>query len=112
MRITMLLIAVLVSLYGKVSLAANTGSHGVSLPNGAVRIGEDRFRLPDSLEASLKWYKSVYRPERYQRNLIANQPGLKAYHVSNPDPKGEWEGFNLYSYQGETRLYVLSRTKK
>jgi hypothetical protein len=112
MRITTLLITVLVSLFGTVSHAANTGSHGVSLPNGAVRVSEDRFRLPDSLEASLKWYKSVYRPEKYLRTLITNQPGLKAYHVSNPDPKGEWEGFNLYSYQGETRLYVLGRTKK
>ena len=112
MRITTLFITVLVGLLGTTVQAANTGSHGVSLPNGAVRVSEDRFRLPESLEASLKWYKSVYRPERYPRNLIANQPGLKAYHVSNPDPKSEWEGFNIYSYQGETRLYVLSRTKK
>lgn len=112
MRRTTLLIAVLVSLFGTVAQAANTGSLGVSLPNGAVRISENRFRLPEGLESTLKWYKSVYSPERYKRKLIVNQPGLKAYHVSNPDPKSEWDGFNVYSYQGETRLYVLSRQKK
>jgi hypothetical protein len=106
------LIAAAVGASSVTAWAAGFRAHGVSLPNGAVQISEDRFRLPESLEASLKWYKSVYRPEKYQRKLVIDQQGVKAYHIDNPDPKGDWEGFNLYAYQNETRLYVLGREKK
>jgi hypothetical protein len=87
--------------------------HGVQLPNGAVRIGDDdRYRLQESYDAALKYYRSVYRPEKYPRKLIVNQPGIKAIHISNPDPASEWEGFNLYVFQNETRLYILEREGK
>jgi hypothetical protein len=86
--------------------------HGLTLPNGAVKLGEeDRFRLQETFDAAMKFYKSALRPEKYPRKLIVNQPGLKAVHIENPDPKGEWEGFNLYTYQNETRLFVLARKK-
>lgn len=82
---------------------------GVVLPNGAVRLGDDRYRLPEGWDATLKFYRGVYRPEQYPRKFIVNQPGIKAWHFVNADPKGEWEGFNLYEFQGEVRLFILAR---
>lgn len=82
---------------------------GVVLPNGSVRIAEDRYRLPESWEGTAKWLKTIYRPEKYLRKFVINQPGIKAVHVANPEPKDEWVGFNLYEYQGEVRLYILGR---
>jgi hypothetical protein len=86
--------------------------HGVVLPNGAVRLGDDnRYRLQEGFDAALKYYRGVYRPEKFRRKMIINQPGIKAIHIENPDTDSEWEGLNLYSYQGETRLYILEREK-
>lgn len=84
---------------------------GVLLPNGAVRVGDDRYRLPEGFDATMKWYKTVYKPETFPRKAIVNQPGIKAIHFVNADPKAEWEGFNLYEFQGEVRLYILGRDK-
>lgn len=87
--------------------------HGLTLPNGAVKLGdEDRFRLQESFDAAMKFYKGVLRPEKFPRKLIVNQPGIKAVHIENTDLNGEWEGLNLYRYQNETRIFVLARPKK
>lgn len=93
------------------SAAGEFRSRGVVLPGGAVRVGDDRFRLPDNFDASLRFYRSVYDTSRFPRKAIVNEPGVKAIHVVNPDPRGEWEGFNLYEHQREVRLYILPRRK-
>ncbi len=85
---------------------------GLTLPGGAVRIAEDRYRMPEGWTGSLKFLKGQYKPDKYPRRFVVNQPGIKAIHVDNPDGAGEWEGFNLYEYQGEVRMYVLARTRK
>ncbi len=85
---------------------------GLTLPGGAVRIAEDRYRLSESWTGAMKFLKAQYRPEKFPRRFVVNQPGIKAIHIDNPDATGEWEGFNLYEYQGEVRLYVLTRDKK
>lgn len=92
-------------------LAEGFSHKGVTLPNGSVKIGEDRFRLPDGYEATLKWLKNAYKAEKFPRKFIVNQPGIKGIHIVNPSTTDEWEGFNLYEYQGEVRLYVLVRRK-
>lgn len=109
----MLVFAVVAGLFtpSEVSAAGEFRARGVVLPGGAVRVSDDRFRLPDSYNASLKFYRSIYRPERYTRKAIVNQPGVRAVHVTNPDPSGEWEGFNLYEYQGEVRVFILARKR-
>ena len=39
---------------------------------------------------------------------VANQPGLKAVHIENPEARpGGWEGLNVYDIRGETRVFVL-----
>lgn len=87
-------------------------AHGVLLPNGAVRVAEERYRLPESFDATAKWYSQVYKPDKFPRRRIINQPGVKAIHIVNPEQGGEWEGLNLYEYRGEVRLFILVRQKK
>lgn len=82
---------------------------GVLLPGGSVRVGEDRFRLPDNFSASLRFYRSHYNTGRFPRKAIVDQPGIKAIHVVNPDSGGAWDGFNIYEHQREVRVYILPR---
>jgi len=85
---------------------------GLTLPGGAVRVAEDRYRLSETWTGAMKFLKAQYRQEKFPRRSVVNQPGIKAIHIDNPDAAGEWEGFNLYEYQGEVRLYILTRTKR
>jgi hypothetical protein len=113
MRFTAFLTILALSLSAQTARADAFKVHGVTLPNGAVRLGDDdRYRLQETFDAALKYFRGVYRPEKYPRRLIVNQPGIKAVHIENPDPQSEWEGLNLYVYQGETRLYILERKEK
>jgi hypothetical protein len=81
---------------------------GASLPDGSKAIGERRYRLSKGYEEALKYYKVVYPPAKYRRLPIANQPGIKAIHIENPEAKpGGWEGLNVYELDGEARVFVL-----
>ncbi len=81
---------------------------GAILPDGSRPIAENRYRVDRSYEDTLKFFKTVYPPARYPRRAIANQPGVKAVHVENPEARpGGWEGLNVYELKGETRVYVL-----
>ncbi len=81
---------------------------GAVLPDESRAIGDGRFRLHKNYEETLKFFKSVYPPARYPRKPIANQPGIKAVHITNPEAKpGSWEGLNVYELKGETRVFVL-----
>jgi hypothetical protein len=84
-------------------------SHGFMLPGGSVKIDEDRFRLPQSWEESLKFYKTVYPPPQYPRRVLHSQSGVRALHIDNPQPADdEWQGVNLYENKGEVRVFVLN----
>ncbi len=84
---------------------------GAVLPDEAVKIGENRYRIPKSYEETLKFFKSVYGP-RYARRPIADTPTVKAVHIDNPDTKpGQWEGLNVYELKNETRVFVLVKPK-
>lgn len=81
---------------------------GAQLPDEVRAVGEGRFRVDKSYEDTLKYFKSVYPPSRYPRRAIANQPGIRAVHIENPEPRpGGWEGLNVYELKGETRVFVL-----
>lgn len=84
---------------------------GFALPAGSVRIDENRYRLPDGFDTTAKWYSRVYKPGEYPRRHIVNQPGIKAFHVVNPNKNDSWSGFNLYEWQGQVRLYILVKEK-
>lgn len=93
-------------------VAADIQVHGLKLPSGAVRVGPDRYRLPENFNNSMKWFERQYPVERYPRKTIVNQPSVKAIHVANPDPKSGWSGFNLYQHDREVRIYVLARRQQ
>jgi hypothetical protein len=84
---------------------------GAILPDEAVKIGENRFRIPKSYEETIKFFRGVYGP-RFRRRPIADTPSVKAVHIENPDAKpGQWEGLNVYELKNETRVFVLVKPK-
>jgi hypothetical protein len=83
---------------------------GAMLPDPARRIGENRYQVDRSWDETLRFYRSTYSPGRFPRRPIAEQPGIRAVHIENPDAKpGQWEGLNVYELKGEVRVFVLVR---
>ncbi|HEY7726218.1 MAG TPA: hypothetical protein VH880_12850 [Anaeromyxobacteraceae bacterium] len=81
---------------------------GATLPDDARQVEPGRYRVERSYEDALKFFRSVYPPGRFPRKPIANQPGIRAVHIQNPEPRpGTWEGLNVYELRGETRVFVL-----
>jgi hypothetical protein len=86
---------------------------GAIVPDDATKVAENRYRVPRSYDETLRFYKQIYGPGRYARKPIADQPGLKAVHIENPDARpGTWEGLNVYELKGETRVFVLVRPRE
>jgi len=81
---------------------------GAAIPDDARQVEPNRYRLEKSYEDTLKYYRAIYPPAKYPRRPIANQPGLKAVHIENPEARpGGWEGLNVYDIRGETKVFVL-----
>jgi hypothetical protein len=92
------------------ALAAAAGfkGKGFSLPDGAVKVDDDRYRLSQTWEEALRWYKGVYPPAKYPRKTLHSQTSVRAVHIDNPQG-GEWDGANLYEAgRGEVRVFVLT----
>ncbi len=87
--------------------AENMG--GVNLPDEAVKVGENRYRVKGDFKGTLKHYQAAYPPGAYPRRHIVNQPGVKAVHIVNPSGKG-FEGINIYEANDEVRIYVVRST--
>ncbi len=84
---------------------------GAALPDGAEKVAENRYRVPMSWDETIRFYRQTY-PPRYTRRPIADQPGVKAVHIDNPDAKpGVWDGLNIYETKGEVRIFVLVKRK-
>ena len=85
-------------------------ARGFSLPDGAVKVDDDRYRLPQAWDDALKFYKSVYPPAKYPRHTLHSASQVRAVHIDNPSSRDDWEGANLDELgRGEVRVYVLSR---
>lgn len=80
--------------------------NGAQIPDGAQKVGENRYRAPQSFDETVTYYKSVYGVGAYPRRLIVNQPGVKAVHISNPSGKN-FEGLNIYEANEEVRIYIV-----
>jgi len=92
-------------------LALAEKAAGAILPEDAVKIGENRFRVPKSYDETVKFFRGVYGP-RFTRKPIADTPSVKAIHIENPDARpGQWEGLNVYELKNETRVFVLVKPK-
>ena len=94
---------VLVLALGRAALA-----EGPQLPDGAKKVAEHRYRVSTDLEATLKYFKAVYSPEKFPRKQLVNQPGIHAIHLANPSGKDGWEGLNIYEANGEVRIFVVA----
>ena len=87
-------------------------ARGFFLPDGAVKVDEDRYRLPQPWEEAVKWYRATYPPAKFPRHTLRNQAGVRAMHIVNTAP-GEWEGANLYETpRGEVRVFVMGKIDK
>jgi hypothetical protein len=85
---------------------------GLTLPDDAKRIGENRYQVDRKYEDLLKHFRTACPPAKYPRRPIADQPGVKAVHIENPEAKpGQWEGLNVYEVKGEARFFVLLKQK-
>lgn len=105
-----LLVAVVVAV-GVAPVAVAEVVGGVQLPNGTQKVGENRYRSPQDFEGTLKYFRSVYPPEKYPRKSVVNQPGVKAVHISNPSGKN-FEGLNIYEANDEVRIFIVRPSKK
>jgi hypothetical protein len=107
MRIVVLLAVLLLS----VSAVAAEGfkARGFVLPDGAVKIDDDRYRLPQPWDEAVKFYRRAYPPAKFPRRTLRSQTAVRAMHIENP-AKAEWEGVNLYeAARGEVRVFILSK---
>src|SRR6478752_3747435 len=106
-----LVIALVLGLFpGSVRAAGEFKARGFTLPGGAVRVDDDRYRLPQNWEEAQRWYRNVYPPAKYPRRTLPSQSGVKAIHIVNPRSNDEWEGVNLYELgKGEVRAFILAR---
>jgi hypothetical protein len=86
-------------------------ARGFILPDGAVKIDDDRYRLPAPWDETVKFYRRAYPPAKYSRRTLHSQTAVRAMHIENPE-KGEWEGVNLYEAgRGEVHVYILAPTQ-
>jgi hypothetical protein len=79
---------------------------GAQIPDGARKVGENRYRAPGDFEKTLEYYKVVYPVSAFPRRAIVNQPGVKAVHIVNPSGKN-FEGVNIYEANDEVRIYIV-----
>jgi len=85
---------------------------GLTIPDDARRIGENRYQVDRKYEELLRHFRTALPPGKYPRRPIADQPGVKAVHIENPEARpGSWEGLNVYELKGETRFFILVKTK-
>jgi hypothetical protein len=82
-------------------------ARGFVLPDGAVKIDDDRYRLPQPWDESVKFYRRAYPPAKYPRKTLRNESAVRAMNIDNPSG-AEWDGANLYeAARGEVRVYIL-----
>jgi hypothetical protein len=80
---------------------------GVQLPDGAQKVGENRYRLTEDYEGALKYFRLMMPGDRFPRKAIINQPGVKAVHIRNPARK-LFDGLNIYEANGEVRVFIVA----
>jgi hypothetical protein len=93
-----------------VAAAEGFKARGFILPDGAVKIDEDRYRLTQPWDEAVKFYRRAYPPGKFPRRTLHSQTAVRAMHIENPGG-ADWEGVNLYEAgRGEVRVYILAPT--
>lgn len=93
-----------------VARAEKDSATGAQLPDGAEKVGENRYRVREDFEGTLKYYRSVYPVGTHPRRMIVNQPGIKAVHIENPSGRN-FAGLNVYQTNDEVRIYIVPLEK-
>ena len=102
------LFAALLLLGSAAQAAEGFKARGFSLPDGAVKIDEDRYRLSQPWDEAVKFYRRAYPAAKFPRRTLRSQSPVRAIHIENPGG-AEWDGVNLYeASRGEVRLYILA----
>jgi hypothetical protein len=101
-------LALLLAAATPVVAAEGFTARGFILPDGAVKIDDDRYRLPSPWDETVKFYRRAYPPGKFPRRTLHSQTAVRAMHIENPE-RGEWQGVNLYEAgRGEVRVYILA----
>ena len=101
-------LAFAVLLLGTAAIAAEGfKARGFILPDGAVKIDEDRYRLTQPWDEAVRFYRRAYPPGKFPRRTLHNQSAVRAMYIENPGAS-EWEGVNLYEVRGEVRVFILA----
>ena len=83
-------------------------ARGFILPDGAVKIEDDRYRLQQPWDEAVRFYRRAYPPGKYPRKTLRSQTPIRAMNIQNPSGV-EWEGVNLYeASRGEVRVFILA----
>jgi len=96
--------------FAATAFAAGEGfkARGFILPDGAVKVDDDRYRLPSPWDETVRFYRRAYPPSKYPRRTLHSQTAYRAMYIENPE-RGEWEGVNLYEAgRGEVRIFILA----
>lgn len=102
------LLAVLLLLGSAAHAAEGFKARGFTLPDGAVKIDEDRYRLSQPWDEAVKFYRRLYPAAKYPRHHLRSQSPVRAINIENPGGN-EWDSANLYeASRGEVRLYILA----
>jgi hypothetical protein len=82
-------------------------ARGFVLPDGAVKIDDDRYRFAEQWDEVIKFYRRAYPGGKYPRRTLHSQTPIRAIHIANPSGI-DWEGANIYEAgRGEVRVYIL-----
>src|SRR5207249_2455773 len=60
-------------------------ARGFILPDGAVKIDDDRYRLPQPWDEAVKFYRRAYPPGKYTRRTLHSQTAVRAMHIENSE---------------------------
>jgi hypothetical protein len=94
-----------------VAAAEGFKARGFILPDGAVKIDDDRYRLPQPWDEAVKFYRRAYPPAKFPRHTLHNESAVRAMNIVNPSGT-DWDSVNLYeAARGEVRVYILAPTQ-
>jgi len=59
-------------------------ARGFILPDGAVKVDEDRYRFAEQWDEVLKFYRRAYPSGKFPRHTLHSQTPIRAIHIANP----------------------------
>jgi len=102
------LFVIIAWLLSSAALAAEDQCMGFRLPSNARKVGENRYFVGQSWDATMKFYKKTYGDSKsIKRETAVSVPGVKVIHYRNLSG-GEWSEANVSQIKGETYIFVMA----